>query len=221
MVEELQAGRASSAMDDGGLLSPHWETERPALSRTPCRRTLQKRTRTRPGITTRAEAAVFVPTCPKLRSNHERDLPTSIEEALPDESKVAEARKRLEAAGVKYVMSCWIDLLGVPKTKPVPLSQWETICRGKGPQFAGALHFLRSRSGAGGSGSGADSRRRLPVPLPMEAGTRLRVFGPLHADGPLRRLSAPRPQATGRGGSGSRLSVFRGRGARVHGDALR
>ena len=62
--------------------------------------------------------------------------PTSIEEALPDESKVAEARKRLEAAGVKYVMSCWIDLLGVPKTKPVPLSQWETICRGKGPQFA-------------------------------------------------------------------------------------
>ena len=62
--------------------------------------------------------------------------PTSIEEALPDESKVAEARKRLEAAGVKYVLSCWIDLLGVPKTKPVPLSQWETICRGKGPQFA-------------------------------------------------------------------------------------
>ena len=26
IVEELQAGRASSAMDDGGLLSPHWET---------------------------------------------------------------------------------------------------------------------------------------------------------------------------------------------------
>ena len=26
VVEELQAGRASSAMDDGGLLSPHWET---------------------------------------------------------------------------------------------------------------------------------------------------------------------------------------------------
>ena len=26
IVEELQAGRSSSAMDDGGLLSPHWET---------------------------------------------------------------------------------------------------------------------------------------------------------------------------------------------------
>ena len=62
--------------------------------------------------------------------------PTSIEEALPDDEVVAEARERLEAAGVKYVLSCWIDLLGVPKTKPVPISQWETICRGKGPQFA-------------------------------------------------------------------------------------
>ena len=62
--------------------------------------------------------------------------PTSIEEALPDDDAVAEARERLEAAGVKYVLSCWIDLLGVPKTKPVPISQWETICRGKGPQFA-------------------------------------------------------------------------------------
>ena len=62
--------------------------------------------------------------------------PTSIEEALPGDDAVAEARERLEAAGVKYVLSCWIDLLGVPKTKPVPISQWETICRGKGPQFA-------------------------------------------------------------------------------------
>lgn len=62
--------------------------------------------------------------------------PTSIEEALPADDAVAEARERLEAAGVKYVLSCWIDLLGVPKTKPVPISQWETICRGKGPQFA-------------------------------------------------------------------------------------
>ena len=62
--------------------------------------------------------------------------PTTVEEALPDEKLVAEARKQLEAAGVKHVLSCWIDLLGVPKTKPVPISQWETICRAKGPQFA-------------------------------------------------------------------------------------
>ena len=62
--------------------------------------------------------------------------PRSIEEALPSDDAIAQARERLEAAGVKYVLSCWIDLLGVPKTKPVPISQWETICRGKGPQFA-------------------------------------------------------------------------------------
>ena len=32
--------------------------------------------------------------------------------------------------------SVWIDLLGVPKTKPVPISDFEIICAGKGPQFA-------------------------------------------------------------------------------------
>ena len=62
--------------------------------------------------------------------------PSSIAEALPDEKRVAEGRKQLDAAGVKFVMSTWIDLLGVPKTKPVPVAQWEAICRGKGPQFA-------------------------------------------------------------------------------------
>ena len=30
----------------------------------------------------------------------------------------------------------WIDLLGVPKTKPVPASELEALCRGEGPQFA-------------------------------------------------------------------------------------
>lgn len=50
--------------------------------------------------------------------------------ALPD------VKKRLEGAGVKYVMSCWIDLLGVPKTKPVPIWDLEALCLGKGPQFA-------------------------------------------------------------------------------------
>ncbi|MEC8940420.1 MAG: glutamine synthetase, partial [SAR324 cluster bacterium] len=57
-------------------------------------------------------------------------------EALPDPKRVTEEKKRLEAAGVKYVLSCWIDLLGVPKTKPVPISDFELLCQGKGPQFA-------------------------------------------------------------------------------------
>ncbi|MDD9822488.1 MAG: glutamine synthetase, partial [Gammaproteobacteria bacterium] len=56
--------------------------------------------------------------------------------ALPDPRAVADAKARLESAGVKYILSCWIDLLGQPKTKPVPLSDFELLCAGKGPQFA-------------------------------------------------------------------------------------
>ena len=56
--------------------------------------------------------------------------------ALPSAERVAEVRKQLEKAGVKYVLSCWIDLFGIPKTKPVPMSDFETLCQGKGPQFA-------------------------------------------------------------------------------------
>ena len=33
-------------------------------------------------------------------------------------------------------MSCWIDIMGQPKTKPVPIGEFEAICYGKGPQFA-------------------------------------------------------------------------------------
>lgn len=63
-------------------------------------------------------------------------FPATLQDALPDPERVAEARARLEDAGVKYVFSCWIDLLGVPKTKPIPLEEWEQLCSGKGPQFA-------------------------------------------------------------------------------------
>jgi glutamine synthetase len=61
---------------------------------------------------------------------------TTMAAALPDKERVAEARARLEEAGVKYVFSCWIDLLGLPKTKPIPIEQWEELCCGRGPQFA-------------------------------------------------------------------------------------
>jgi glutamine synthetase len=57
-------------------------------------------------------------------------------EALPDKKKIADAKAKLEKAGVKYVLACWIDLLGMPKTKPVPMSDFEALCVGKGPQFA-------------------------------------------------------------------------------------
>ncbi len=62
--------------------------------------------------------------------------PRQFEEALPDSDRVRAARETLERAGVRYVLSCWIDLLGQPKTKPVPLEQWEDLCAGRGPQFA-------------------------------------------------------------------------------------
>ena len=62
--------------------------------------------------------------------------PTLISEALPDKKRVNEAKAKLEKAGAKYILSCWIDLLGIPKTKPIPISEFELLCAGKGPQFA-------------------------------------------------------------------------------------
>ena len=60
----------------------------------------------------------------------------NFEDALPSAERIAEVRKELEDAGVQYVMSAWIDLFGIPKTKPVPMSDFELLCEGKGPQFA-------------------------------------------------------------------------------------
>ena len=57
-------------------------------------------------------------------------------DALPSKERMAEVRKQLEDAGVEYVLSSWIDLFGIPKTKPVPMSDFEPLCQGKGPQFA-------------------------------------------------------------------------------------
>lgn len=62
--------------------------------------------------------------------------PETLQQAIPDPGRIAAARKVLEEAGVEMVMSCWIDILGSPKTKPVPLSEFENLCIGKGPQFA-------------------------------------------------------------------------------------
>jgi len=62
--------------------------------------------------------------------------PSCMAEALPDPERVAEAKAKLVEAGVKYVFSVWIDLFGQPKTKPVPINDFELVCAGKGPQFA-------------------------------------------------------------------------------------
>ena len=61
----------------------------------------------------------------------------SFEDAIErNRKKIPEIHKKLKNAGVKYVLSSWIDLHGVPKTKPVPMSDFELLCLGKGPQFA-------------------------------------------------------------------------------------
>ncbi len=59
-----------------------------------------------------------------------------MEAAAPPSERVEAARIRLGEAGVKYIFCNWIDLLGIPKTKPVPVSELEALCRGEGPQFA-------------------------------------------------------------------------------------
>ncbi len=62
--------------------------------------------------------------------------PTSMAKAMPDKARIDKAKTDLQKAGVKFVFSCWIDILGSAKTKPVPVSEFENLCIGKGPQFA-------------------------------------------------------------------------------------
>ena len=59
------------------------------------------------------------------------------EEAVErNRKKIPAVHKKLKSDGVQYVLSSWIDLHGIPKTKPVPMSDFELLCLGKGPQFA-------------------------------------------------------------------------------------
>ena len=60
----------------------------------------------------------------------------NFDDALSSDERIAEVREQLEEAGVKYVLSTWIDLFGIPKTKPVPMSDFYELCKGRGPQFA-------------------------------------------------------------------------------------
>ena len=54
----------------------------------------------------------------------------SMEKSFPSKARIRKEKKRLEDAGVKYILSCWIDLFGQPKTKPVPISDFELLCAG-------------------------------------------------------------------------------------------
>ena len=61
------------------------------------------------------------------------DNPSSMRDAFAEPNRISDIKAELESKGVKYILSCWIDLLGVPKTKPVPLKDFELLCQGKGP----------------------------------------------------------------------------------------
>ena len=63
-----------------------------------------------------------------------------------NKKKIPSVHKRLKAAGVKYVLSSWIDLHGIPKSKPVPMTDFEPLCLGKGPQFACTFYFFCPRT---------------------------------------------------------------------------
>lgn len=60
----------------------------------------------------------------------------SQQSALPSPERIAAAKAQLEQAGVDFIFSCWVDLQGLPKTKPVPVRELEKLCIGKGPEFA-------------------------------------------------------------------------------------
>ncbi len=62
--------------------------------------------------------------------------PQTMKDAIASPERIAETGEWLRKNGVRYVLCCWIDLFGQPKTKPVPISDWERLCAGNGPQFA-------------------------------------------------------------------------------------
>ena len=69
-------------------------------------------------------------------------LPQSMAEALPTDDRIRETGEWLAGHNVKYILCCWIDLLGQPKTKPVPLSDWERLARGMGTAVCRAFGIV-------------------------------------------------------------------------------
>ena len=90
--------------------------------------------------------------------------PRTMAEALPPIERVREEHAKLAEAGVRYVFSCWIDMHGLPKTKPVPLSDFENLCMGKGPQFA--VHSISFVSPNPSWARPIRTRSRCPISTP-------------------------------------------------------
>ena len=103
--------------------------------------------------------------------------PRTMADALPPIERVREEKAKLAEAGVRYVFSCWIDMHGLPKTKPVPISDFENLCMGKGPQFAVHSISFVPELGRGGPRPDPGARPRLPGHLPLGSHLRLDVRG--------------------------------------------
>ncbi len=74
--------------------------------------------------------------CPRHRALFDIRTGKAMSAPATEDVRIREEKARMEKVGVKYILSCWVDLLGQPKTKPVPISDFELLCMGKGPQFA-------------------------------------------------------------------------------------
>ena len=66
----------------------------------------------------------------------------NIKDALPDPKRVKKIKKDLESKGVKYIYSNWIDFLGSPKTKPMPISDFEDYVLEKVPNLQFIQYLL-------------------------------------------------------------------------------
>jgi glutamine synthetase len=75
-------------------------------------------------------------------SNRSRVRQAAIEETPDFQRAVAEAKKKLETAGVEYVFGSWVDFHGRAKAKAVPLSKFDSVVRGSGLYTVGALEGM-------------------------------------------------------------------------------
>ena len=73
-----------------------------------------------------------------------------------DGARVAACRRTLVAAGVEHCFAAFVDVHGVPKSKAVPLSHFEEMCRG------GELYTVGANEGLGLAGPHEDECAAVP-----------------------------------------------------------
>jgi glutamine synthetase len=64
------------------------------------------------------------------------------EDFVIDEAKLVATRRRLEAAGVEFCFSTYVDIHGVPKAKTNPLTAFEKMAHGSELFTVGAMEGM-------------------------------------------------------------------------------